>query len=113
MTTHRFTPATYHNVLGTLPPALSIASGDTVITETIDARGWDKNGVQRANGPNPMNGPIFIEGAEPGDSLRIEIVRMTPIRDNGFTGSVLSAGVVDAEFVRQLPKRETVLWHID
>ena len=113
MTTHRFTPTHYHNVLGILPPALTIASGDTVITETIDAIGFDKNGVQQAHRPNPMNGPIFVEGAEPGDALRIDIVRMTPIRDSGFTGSVVAANVVDAEFVRLLPPRETTMWHID
>ena len=55
MTTHRFIATTWHNVLGTLPPALTIASGDTVITETIDAHGIDKDGVQRAPEPNPMN----------------------------------------------------------
>ena len=48
MATHRFVATEWHNVLGTLPPELTIASGDTVITETIDAHGWDKDGVQRA-----------------------------------------------------------------
>ena len=45
MTTHRFTAAVWHNVLGTLPAALTVASGDTVITETLDAHGIDKDGV--------------------------------------------------------------------
>ena len=31
MATHRLAPTTYHNVLGTRPPALAVASGDTVI----------------------------------------------------------------------------------
>ena len=80
MAIHRFTATHWHNVLGTLPPALTIASGDIVITETIDAHGIDKDGVQRAPEPNPMNGPIFVTGAEPGDALKVEILRMTPIR---------------------------------
>lgn len=113
MVLHRFTPQTYHNVLGTLPPALRIASGDTVLTETIDAIGNDKDGVRRASGPNPMNGPIFIEGAEPGDALRVEIVRMTPISSTGWTRSVAAANVVDPETVRTLPPRENVTWRID
>ena len=62
MTTHRFVATEWHNVLGTLPRAFSVASGDTVITETLDAWGVDKDGVKRKDGPNPMNGPIFIEG---------------------------------------------------
>ena len=113
MTVHRFVPTEWHNVLGTLSAAIRIQPGDTVITETIDARGSDKDGVQRASGPNPMNGPIFVEGAAPGDALRIEIVRMTPISATGWTGSVLAANVVDPRAVRDLPARETVTWRID
>jgi len=62
-----------------------LASGDTVITETIDAHGFDKDGVQHAPEPNPMNSPIFVIDAEPGDALKIEILRMTPIRATGWT----------------------------
>ena len=43
MTTHRFTATVWHNVLGTLPPALHVASGDIVVTETLDAAGFDKH----------------------------------------------------------------------
>lgn len=113
MTTHRFSASTWHNVLGSLPPALTIASGDTVITETLDARGFDKDGVKRADGSNPMNGPIFVTGAEPGDALKVEIVRMTPIRETGWTLGSLSALVVDPETVRTLPPRDKVNWRID
>lgn len=113
MTTHRFVPTEWHNVLGTLPPALTVASGDTVITETLDASGHDKDGVQRRPGPNPMNGPIFIEGAAPGDALKVEIVRMTPNRATGWTRSSLAGNVVDPESVRQLPSREAANWAID
>ena len=113
MTTHRFIPTVWHNVLGTLPPALTVASGDTVITETLDAWGFDKDGVQRQPGPNPMNGPIFIEGAAPGDALKVEILRMTPNRATGWTRSSLAGNVVDPESVRDLPSRETANWSID
>ncbi|MBX3532463.1 MAG: acetamidase/formamidase family protein [Rhizobiaceae bacterium] len=113
MTTHRFVATQWHNVLGTLPPALSIASGDIVITETLDAGGVDKDGIARSHGPNPMNGPIFVEGAEPGDALKVEILRMTPIRANGWTRTSLAGNVVDPEFVRTLPPRDKVTWAID
>jgi acetamidase/formamidase len=113
MTTHHLSATNWHNVLGTLPPALTIASGDTVITETIDAHGIDKDGVQRAPAPNPMNGPIFVTGAEPGDALKVQIVRMTPIRNTGWTRASLAGNVVDPEFARGLPPREKVNWRID
>lgn len=113
MTIHRLAPSHYHNILGTLPPALRIASGDTVVTQTIDAGGFDREHQKRASGPNPMNGPIAIDGAEPGDALRVEIMRMTPISDTGWTRSVVAANVVDAEAVRMLPPRESATWLID
>ncbi|MGE3876079.1 MAG: acetamidase/formamidase family protein [Parvibaculaceae bacterium] len=113
MTTHYFNATAWHNVLGTLPAAFTVASGDTVITETIDAHGIDKDGVQRASRPNPMNGPIFVTGAAPGDALKVEIRRMTPIRANGWTLSALAGNVVDPEFVRGLPLPEKVNWRID
>ena len=79
----------------------------------IDAHGIDKDGVQRAPEPNPMNGPIFVTGAEPGDALKVEILRMTPIRATGWTRASLAANVVDPEFIRGLPPREKVNWRID
>lgn len=113
MVTHRFSPTDYHNVLGSLPAALTVKSGDTVITQTLDAVGVDKSGDKLANRPNPMNGPIAVEGAEPGDTLRIDIVRMTPTRDTGWTRLGVAPNVVDPAFVTQLPPRDLVTWHID
>ncbi|MFS8110384.1 acetamidase/formamidase family protein [Rhizobium jaguaris] len=113
MATHRFTPTAYHNVIGSLPPALHIANGDTVITETLDAAGYDREGIQRASGPNPMNSPIFVEGAERGDSLKVEILGMVPTRGTGFTRSVVATNVVDPEDVRRLPASDKVIWQID
>ncbi|RUT31278.1 acetamidase [Arsenicitalea aurantiaca] len=113
MTEHRFTPTAYHNVLGTLPPALRIRSGDTVVTETLDAAGFDRESVQRASSPNPTNGPIHVEGAERGDALRVEILAMRPNRDTGWTRQSLAANVVDPETVRQLPRPDKAIWAID
>jgi amidase len=113
MATHTLIATTWHNVLGTVAPALTIADGDSVVTQTIDAAGIDKDEVQRWPGPNPMNGPIFVTGAEPGDALQVDIVRMTPIRERGWTRAVLAGNVVDPERVRDLPQRERADWVID
>ncbi|HTM78901.1 MAG TPA: acetamidase/formamidase family protein [Devosia sp.] len=113
MNVHRFDASVWHNVLGTVPAALTIADGDSVITQTLDAAGFDKDGIQRASGPNPMNGPIFVSGAEPGDALRVDIVRMTPIRDRGWTRAALAASVLDPERARTLPPRDRVEWIIE
>ncbi|CAM5762303.1 amidase [Labrys miyagiensis] len=113
MVVHRLEATSWHNTLGSHEPVLRCADGDTVITGTIDAIGYDKDGVRRASPPNPVNGPIFVEGAEPGDALRVEIVRMTPTRDTGWTNSVLAANVVDPDAVRRLPQPERITWLID
>jgi amidase len=113
MTTHHFVPATWHHVLATLPPALTIESGDTVVTETIDANGWDKHGNKVFKAGNPMNGPIAVAGAEPGDRLKVEIMAMQPTRAHGFTRAAIAANVVDPEFVQSLPPRVRATWRID
>lgn len=113
MAIHIFEATTWHSVLARLPAALHVADGDTVITQTLDAAGVDKHGVSRAHGSNPMNGPIHVAGAEPGDVLQVDIVRMTPIRQHGWTRGALAANVVDPERVRDLPPRAKVDWIID
>ena len=113
MTTHHFTPATLYNSIGSHAPALVIASGDTVTAATADAHGFDCHGNQIADRPNPMTGPFFIEGAEPGDTLLIAIrdIRMT--RKTGWTFDVLSPNVVDPQAVHRLPQRRKTEWLID
>ena len=113
MAQHHFIPTTYHTVLGTMPPALTVASGDTVTTETIDANGWDRHGTKVTHGPNPMNGPIAVTGAEPGDALRVDILAMQPIRATGWTRAALAQNVVDPDFVVNLPPRTRAIWDID
>ena len=83
------------------------------MTETLDAKGFDRSGIARASGPNPVNGPIFVEGAEPGDALLVEILRMTPTRDTGWTFGPLAPNVVDPGYVRTLPASERFTWLID
>jgi acetamidase/formamidase len=113
MAVHRFTPSLLHNSLGSHPPALSIASGDTVIAATVDAHGFDHRGEQVAQRPNPMTGPFFVEGAEPGDTLLVAIrdIRMT--RATGWTFDVLSPNVVDPNAVQHFPERRITQWEID
>lgn len=113
MAQHLLNPTVWHNVLGTLPAALTVASGDTVTTDTIDANGWDRHGQKVTSGPNPMNGPIAVAGAAPGDRLRVDILAMQPIRATGWTRAALAGNVVDPEFVPHLPPRTRATWAID
>ena len=110
---HRLEATSWSNVLATMAPVLRVASGDTVMTETLDAAGVDARGVKRAEPPNPMNGPVFVEGADPGDALRVEILKVDPVRDTGWTRGALAANVVDPEAARDLPPRDRFEWLID
>jgi acetamidase/formamidase len=60
-----------------------------------------------------MTGPFFVEGAEPGDALIVQIQRMTPTRSTGWTYSSLAPNVVEPEILPHLPKRERADWAID
>jgi amidase len=113
MAQHHFVPTHYHNVIGTRDPVMRIADGDTVVTTTIDAGGRDHENTERAPRGNPMTGPFFIEGAEPGDALLVHIQRMTPTRDTGWTYSILAPNVIDPEVLLHLPERQRVDWAID
>lgn len=113
MATHRFRPTRYYNVIGTAEPCLRVADGDTVITDTIDASGLDAHEMTVAARPNPMTGPFFIEGAEPGDTLAVDIVRLTPSRASGWTYSPLALTVLDPAAIAARPPNERAVWDID
>src|SRR5215216_7214133 len=107
VTTHRFEPERFFNTMGQHPPALRVQPGDTVVMQTLDARGVDLAGAQRGETPNPQSGPIWVDGAVPGDALEVRIVRLTPSRATGWTRYPLAPNVVDPERAAGLPDRET------
>jgi len=113
MATHRFRPSRYYNAIGTAEPCLRVADGDTVVTDTIDASGLDASENAAAKGPNPMTGPFFIEGAEPGDTLAVTIDRLTPSRATGWTYSPLATTVLDPAAIGARPATERAVWTID
>ena len=71
---------TYYNTFSRAhKPLARIRPGETVVTKTIDASGHDDTGTVRGVRPNPLTGPFYVEGAEPGDAL---VVRFTRVRMN-------------------------------
>ena len=103
MTTHRFTPDHYYSTIGTHSPVLHVADGDTVVTTTVDARGFNAARERVHVGVNPMTGPFFVEGAEPGDTLAVRLDRLRPSRRFGWSGVQLAANVLDPADVALLP----------
>lgn len=113
MATHQFQPTHYHTAIGSHPPVLRIASGDTVVTTTVDAWGKDSTDTEVTRRGNPQTGPFFVEDAEPGDTLVVELDRISPNRPIGYTRTVVAPNVVDPEFARELPDRQVAEWRID
>jgi acetamidase/formamidase len=116
MTTHHFEPDHYYITLGSHEPVLRILPGDTVVTRTVDARGYDVRNVQVATRPNPQTGPFYIEGAEPGDTLVVHLDRLTPNRATGWGNAVLAPIVADPDYVANNHSTfewETAIWNID
>jgi amidase len=113
MASHSHEPTRYYRAFGTYEPVLHIAPGDSVFTRTVDAAGADATGQQVTTSGNPLVGPFFIEGAEPGDTLVVHLNALSPNRDQGYTHAPLAENVVDPPDVRQLPPRVDVMWHID
>lgn len=113
--THRFSPRDYSNEFSaTRAPVLTIWSGDTVITTTIDSGGVDEHGVTRALYGNPQTGPFFIMGAESGDTVAIHLRRLTLNRDyadslDAIVGRAQSAGVTAKSSALGKPVR----WKLD
>ncbi len=103
MTTHHFAPTHYHTTIGSHTPVLRIAPGDTVVTTTVDARGADASNQPITPRGNPMTGPFYVEGAEPGDTLVVTLDKLRPNRLGGWTRKVVAANVVDPDYVTQMP----------
>src|SRR3989441_1014108 len=72
------------------PPKLVVNSGDTVAVETMmhahnkiqPGTTMEENvALRKANpggGPHSLTGPIYVNGAEPGDVMEIRILKITP-----------------------------------
>ncbi|MEX1018759.1 MAG: acetamidase/formamidase family protein [Litorilinea sp.] len=103
MAVHKFSPTRYYTSLGSHEPALQIADGDTVITTTVDAAGSDATGKNVTERGNPMTGPFYIEGAEPGDTIQVVLDKVRPNRPHGWARKMVAPNVVDPNYVPQMP----------
>ncbi|MEO1993973.1 MAG: acetamidase/formamidase family protein [Planctomycetaceae bacterium] len=110
---HHFEPTIYHTTLGPHQPVLEVQPGDSIVTTTVDARGVDSRREQATPRGNPQTGPFAIAGAEPGDTLVVELNTIQPNRTYGFCGSSVAANVVDPEYVRELPQADLAEWYVD
>ena len=84
-----------------IKPAIVAKPGENIVFETLDARGGRSVPGQRYSPPphrpreelNPVTGPVFIEEAEPGDVLAVEIKSIEPGKW-GFVSAHTTVGVL-------------------
>ena len=114
MAIHRFQPSVYYTALGPFEPVLRIASGDTVVTTTVDNAGRDASDQPVTPGGNPQTGPFHIEDAEPGDTLAVRFDKLWPNRSMGRTSTTIAPNVVDPHYVAQIPDEHIgAEWELD
>jgi acetamidase/formamidase len=86
-------------------PVLSVASGDELTVATQDASGGQlRPGSTHASVAaldfdlvNPVCGPVFVEGARPGDVLQVDILAIEP-GAYGWTGLIPGFGLLADQF---------------
>jgi len=93
-------------------PAAYAKDGDTVVFETLDCFGCQlKSEDQRMGGLdwsniNPATGPLFVEGAQAGDVLKVDILSIE-LDDHGVMihseGEGVTGGAVKGDVTKILP----------
>lgn len=107
-----------------LKPEVNVKPGDKVIIYTDDA--FESRVKKKSDLPskalatakflNPQTGPIYIEGAEPGDTLAVKIVSIEPTRDFAVSCFInYFGGLTSTPFTRFLQeplKEKTWIWQL-
>jgi formamidase len=109
-------PATGHNRWHPdIPPIVACEPGDEVVLETRDAFDGQMGPhatLETVAAPNldvvhPLTGPVYVEGAQPGDLLEVEILEVVP-DSYGYTVQVPGFGFLRDVF----PEPFMVRWAI-
>jgi len=86
-------------LFATAEPVARLKSGDILDTNTLDCFGnaLKKPGdtVSMAKGDNPLAGPFFVEGAEPGDTLAVKILDLQVDGDTGVGAFAPGFGAIN------------------
>ncbi len=100
----------------TIEPVGRIAPGSTVLFECVDSSGGQLTAQSTAadiatlsfDKINPVTGPIHIDGAEPGDALKVTIEAFQP-SGFGWTANIPGFGLLAEDF----PEAALNVWSYD
>lgn len=99
-----------YNFNASTPPVATITPGDFITVETHDTSSGRIHALEdfpefiRVRDPlkvNPAAGPIYVEGAEPGDALAVKILSIQ-LGPYGFVRALAGAGVIQ-DGLREMP----------
>jgi acetamidase/formamidase len=99
-----------------LPPVLTAAPGETIAFECLDASGGQLTAASTVADVttldfgriNPVNGPVYIDGAEPGDAVKVTLEHFAP-SGFGWTANIPGFGLLADQF----PDPALHLWSYD
>ncbi len=97
---YRGTTENVKYVYGTMPAVEHLHPGDILETNTLDAFGdvIQKPGdtLSMTKGDNPLTGPFYIDGAEPGDTIAIKILSLEVNSNQGAGGFAPGFGALNS-----------------
>ena len=101
---HRVVATGYHHTFSRSHAVLArMRPGDTVITKTVDSAGFDFQGIRRTKTHgNPLTGPFYVEGAEPGDALVVHLRQVRLNRATGYSSYRIGLAALNPEYVETL-----------
>lgn len=79
-------------------PAIHISPGDVVHTWTPDAGGVDAQGVRHKGGDSNI-GPFYVDGALPGDTLVVHLLKVRTNRSTARQGTRINAHAITAAYL--------------
>jgi acetamidase/formamidase len=108
-----------HTHLGwdnSIPPVLTVAPGDTVEFEVVDASGGQISAESSVEDVaaldfakvNPVTGPVYVDGAAPGDALKVTMIEFGP-SGWGWTANIPGFGLLADQF----PEPALHIWKYD
>jgi amidase len=120
--TFRPEPEQYAYTFGGREPVAKLRPGDFVRVYTEDCFGGNVHGVDDLPSQvcvfpylNPVTGPFYVEGAEPGDTLALHVVSITPARDWAVSSTFPHFGALTSTHTTATlqPPLEERVWKYD
>ncbi|KAJ7641828.1 Formamidase [Roridomyces roridus] len=99
-----------------IPPILRVKSGETINFDCLDASNGqitpdsDHSAISQLvfSQLDQVNGPIYVEGAQPGDTLQVDVVRVRTA-EWGWTACIPGFGLLTDEF----PEAALKIWRLE